>query len=191
MAQYNRNIDFVQTANPPLVAGGVLVAIGAIHFAQLHQQNVGQVSWSSYIYPSTLVVLLGTVAYGVAAHYGIYPFKPFDSLSIEEQFFREATGHNVVNAVKIFKDHAGTRAISEDAVNDMLKFLCSSATQEQTQRDTALIIEFLDIAKENNYSLYKQNNYNLKKFDIATQAPDCLELVGVPEKIQELVVEGG
>lgn len=142
------------------------------------------------IYPSSLIALIGIVSYSAVTYYGFYPFKA-TTLTSEEQFLRAATDYNVVSAVKIFKDHAGTSAISEKAVNDMLSFLCSSATQEHTQRDTALIIEFLDIAKENNYSLYKQTNYHLKKFDIATQAPDCLELVGVVEKIQELVVEGG
>ncbi len=175
----NRNIYLAQTESPTWVAGALVV----INFAQVHQQNVGQVSWSSCIYPSTYAVLLGMFVYGVAVNYGVYPFKPFDILSIEKQFLRAAADHNVVNAVEIFKANVGTNAISEKAVNDMLLFLCSSATQEQTERDTALIIEFLDIAKE--------NNYNLPNFNINNQAPDCLELVGVSEKIQELVVEGG
>ncbi len=175
---YNENNDHVQTAGPLMVAA--LLAVPAV---QLPQQNVGQASGHSYIYPSTIFTVMGILAYGVAAHYGIYPFKPLNPVPVEKQLTAAAANMNAQKALDIFKSNIASNEISEKAISNAIGLLCFNAMQENTVKNTEITLEFLEVAKENNYSL--------PNFDIKTKAPDCLELVGVAEKIQELIVEGG
>jgi hypothetical protein len=142
-----------------------------------------------YLSSKTLNLLNSLSAIFIAAlasSYAVYSVVGAGSktttVSLEKQFIKEVLNENLVGALNIFKALTPSQNISEGIFKTTIELFCFTATQENTLKNTEITLEFLEVAKENNYHL---PHYEL------SQNSSCHELVGVPEKIQELVVEGG